>query len=75
MKNPPDWSRRTRIRAGLTKAIALFRQERMDEPLEAYLKLFEEYQGFCGGSSGNECSPELSSTPLGGEILTDQETP
>ncbi|MFZ0270971.1 MAG: XamI family restriction endonuclease [Acidobacteriaceae bacterium] len=44
MKNPPDWSEE-QLRSGLTKAIALFREERMDEPLEAYGNFFEEYQG------------------------------
>lgn len=44
MRTPPDWSAE-QLSAGLTKAIALFRQERMEEPLEAYLGFFDEYQG------------------------------
>jgi len=44
MKTPPDWSD-DELNAGLTKAISLFRQERMEEPLEAYLGFFDEYQG------------------------------
>jgi XamI restriction endonuclease len=44
MKAPPDWSDE-QLNAGLTKAIGLFRQERMEEPLEAYLGFFDEYQG------------------------------
>ena len=44
MKTPRGWSDE-QLTAGLTKAIPLFRQERMEEPLEAYLGFFEEYQG------------------------------
>lgn len=44
MKVPPDWSDE-QLNAGLTKAIGLFRQERMEEPLEAYLGFFDTYQG------------------------------
>jgi hypothetical protein len=44
MKAPPDWSE-DQLKAGLTKAVAFFRQERMEEPLEAYLGFFDEYQG------------------------------
>lgn len=44
MKTPPDWSDE-QLAAGLTKAVGLFRQARMEEPLEAYLGFFEEYQG------------------------------
>lgn len=44
MKTPPDWSDEE-LTAGLTKAISIFRQERTEEPLEAYLGFFDEYQG------------------------------
>jgi hypothetical protein len=44
MRTPPDWSDE-QLSAGRTKAIALFREERMEEPLEAYLGFFDEYQG------------------------------
>jgi hypothetical protein len=44
MKTPPDWSNE-QLTAGLTKAVSIFRQERMEEPLEAYLGFFDEYQG------------------------------
>jgi len=44
MKTPPDWSAE-QLSAGLTKAITLFRQERMEEPIEAYGGFFDEYQG------------------------------
>lgn len=44
MKTPPDWLDE-QLSAGLTKAISIFRQERMEEPLEAYLGFFDEYQG------------------------------
>jgi len=44
MKAPPDWSE-DQLKAELNKAIALFRQERTEEPLEAYIGFFEDYQG------------------------------
>ena len=43
MRTPPDWSAE-QLSAGITKAIALFRQERMNEPLEAYREFFDEYR-------------------------------
>jgi hypothetical protein len=44
MRTPPDWSEE-QLSVGRSKAIGLFRQERMEEPLEAYLGFFDEYQG------------------------------
>ncbi len=40
----PRWTEE-QLTNGLMKAQALFRQERMEEPLEAYLEAFEQYQG------------------------------
>jgi hypothetical protein len=40
----PRWTEE-QLTNGLVKAQALFRQERMEEPLEAYLEAFEQYQG------------------------------
>jgi hypothetical protein len=42
---PPRWTRE-QLQAGLQNAKEQFRQERMQEPLEAYLDAFERYQGF-----------------------------
>lgn len=39
----PRWTEE-QLTNGLVKAQALFRQERMEEPLEAYLEAFEQYQ-------------------------------
>jgi hypothetical protein len=44
MKAPPDWSDE-QLKSGLSKAVGIFRQERMEEPLEAYLGFFDEYLG------------------------------
>jgi hypothetical protein len=41
---PPRWNEQ-QLGEGLAKAKELFRQERMQEPLEAYLESFEQYQG------------------------------
>lgn len=43
MRTPPDWSSE-QLNEGRRKAIALFRKQRMEEPLEAYLRFFEEYE-------------------------------
>jgi hypothetical protein len=40
----PRWTE-DQLRIGLDKAKSLFRQQRMEEPLEAYLEAFEQYQG------------------------------
>lgn len=42
---PPRWTRE-QLQEGLQKAKEQFRQERMQEPLEAYLDAFDRYQGF-----------------------------
>lgn len=44
MTEPPVWSQE-QLEADRVKAIALFRKERMEEPLEDYLEAFDEYQG------------------------------
>ena len=44
MIDPPRWNE-DQLKTGLLKAQSLFRQERMEEPLEAYLEAFELYQG------------------------------
>jgi hypothetical protein len=44
MIDPPRWTE-DQLTTGLLKAQSLFRQERMEEPLEAYLEAFELYQG------------------------------
>ena len=44
MIDPPRWTDE-QLRVGLAKSMALFRQERIEEPLEAYLEAFELYQG------------------------------
>lgn len=43
MRQPPRW-REEQLRAGLEKAKALFREERIREPLEAYTQAFDFYQ-------------------------------
>jgi hypothetical protein len=44
MIDSPRWTE-DQLTNGLVKAKALFREERMEEPLEAYLEAFEQYQG------------------------------
>lgn len=44
MRKAPDWSDE-QLQQGRTKATEIFRQSRMEEPLEAYLEFFDEYQG------------------------------
>ena len=44
MIEAPRWTE-AQLTDGLNKAKELFRQERMEEPLEAYLEAFERYQG------------------------------
>jgi hypothetical protein len=44
MIDPPRWTE-DQLTVGLVKAQDLFRQERMEEPLEAYPEAFELYQG------------------------------
>lgn len=43
MKQPPRWTDE-QLSAGLEKAKALFREERIREPLEAYTQAFDRYQ-------------------------------
>jgi hypothetical protein len=45
MNSPPRWIRE-QLQEGLQHAKEQFRQERMQEPLEAYLDAFDRYQGF-----------------------------
>lgn len=44
MIDPPFWTEE-QLEADRQRAMALFREKRMTEPLEAYLTVFEEYQG------------------------------
>ena len=44
MTEPPVWTRE-QLEIDRLKAIAIFRTERMEEPLEDYLEAFDEYQG------------------------------
>ena len=44
MRIPERWSA-DQLTEGLEKAKGLFREERMEEPLEAYLQAFDQYQG------------------------------
>ena len=48
MIQPPRWSVED-LEHNSRKAIELFRKERLEEPLEDYLKAFEEYQGHVEG--------------------------
>lgn len=41
---PPKWTS-DELETGRQKALALFRKERLEEPLEAYINAFEDYQG------------------------------
>ena len=66
---PKRWTREE-LHAGLTKAQALFRQERLQEPLEAYLDAFERYQGFVENLLETSIDlTQLETTAV--EILTD----
>jgi len=42
--DPPLWNS-DQLETNRTNAVALFRNERMEEPLEDYLEAFDEYQG------------------------------
>lgn len=44
MRMPARWTEE-QLTEGLNKAKSLFREERMEEPLEAYLQAFDRYQG------------------------------
>ena len=44
MNIAPRWTE-AQLNDGLSKAKERFRQERMEEPLEAYLEAFDQYQG------------------------------
>ena len=45
MSEPPLWTPE-RLETDRLNAIALFRKERLEEPLEDYLEAFDEYQGY-----------------------------
>ena len=45
MIDPPIWTSQ-QLDADRLKAITIFRNERMEEPLEDYLEAFDEYQGY-----------------------------
>lgn len=44
MIEPPRWTKND-LANDLTRAVDRFRSERLEEPLEAYLQLFDDYQG------------------------------
>jgi hypothetical protein len=44
MKQPPQWTDEELV-SGLERAKSLFRDERIREPLEAYTRAFDQYQG------------------------------
>ncbi len=44
MIDPPRWTAE-RFEHDRNEAIAMFRRERLEEPLEAYLEMFDQYQG------------------------------
>ncbi len=44
LASPPRWTR-NELEAARAKAIELFRKDRMEEPLEEYLEVFDDYQG------------------------------
>ncbi len=48
MKQPPQWTDDELV-AGLEKSKSLFRDERIREPLEAYTRAFDQYQGTIAG--------------------------
>lgn len=45
MIDPPQWTKE-QLEADRMKAISLFRNERMEEPLEDYLEAFDLYKGY-----------------------------
>jgi hypothetical protein len=44
MKSPPRWTTE-QLGRELTRSVTIFKRERLEEPLEAYLEQFEIYQG------------------------------
>jgi XamI restriction endonuclease len=44
MKDAPRWTQE-QLQEGLEKAKSIFREERLQEPLEEYLRAFDQYQG------------------------------
>ena len=68
---PPRWTR-DQLEEGLKQAKEQFRQERMQEPLEAYLDAFDRYQGFVENLLETSIDlVQLESTAV--EILTQPE--
>jgi XamI restriction endonuclease len=71
MTTPPRWTR-AQLDAGLARAKEIFRQERLQEPLQAYLDAFERYQGFV--QSLLETSIDLTELEKAAiDILTDKQ--
>jgi len=69
MIRPPRWSDED-FERDRTEAIAIFRHERLEEPLEAYLELFDKYQGIF--EELLETTVDLSALrQKGTEVLTD----
>jgi hypothetical protein len=70
MKAPPRWNQ-DEIRIGLELAVAAFRIERMQEPLDFYLDRFDDYQGRVEELFETTVDlTELDETALG--VLTDE---
>jgi hypothetical protein len=71
MIQPPRWTR-VELEAGLGRAKEIFRQERLQEPLEAYLDAFERYHGFVERLMETTVDlTEFEKTAM--DILTDRE--
>jgi XamI restriction endonuclease len=67
---PPIWTRE-QLEIDRRKAIAIFRNERMEEPLEDYLEAFDEYQGHIEELLETTVDlSQLEGTAL--DVLTDQ---
>ncbi len=47
MIGPPRWTD-VQLAEDIQRAVAIFRRERMQEPLQAYLRAFDEYRGHVG---------------------------
>ena len=66
----PVWTRE-QLEIDRQKAITIFRNERMEEPLEDYLEAFDEYQGYIEELLETTVDlSQLESTAL--DVLTDR---
>lgn len=70
MIGAPKWTQND-FEADLQRAVAIFRRERIQEPLEAYLEVFDRYQGVFGNLL--EATVDLTRLqPAGLEVLGDE---